>query len=211
MKRIRNDLEPPVWRNIMKIKIKCLNCDVEFEDYKCNHRKFCSRKCSDKGRDNRGLTGEAWYKAMKNVDMGHWRGKKNPKQSITKKKLYSEGKLKAWNKGKKNVQPKLYGKDNPGVRSRLKKLGISYDEYMSTWKEDKKRYYVMVRQITENQPIHTLENYDNPRTLCGITGGYQLDHIISISSGFENKIPPEVIGNIKNLQFITWEENLSKQ
>jgi len=195
----------------MKIKIKCLNCDVEFEDYKCNHRKFCSRKCSDKGRDNRGLTGEAWYKAMKNVDMGHWRGKKNPKQSATKKKLYLEGKLEPWNKGKMNVQPKLYGKDNPGVRSRLKKLGISYDEYMSTWKEDKKRYYVMVRQITENQPIHTLENYDNPRTLCGITGGYQLDHIISISSGFENKIPPEVIGNIKNLQFITWEENLSKQ
>jgi hypothetical protein len=211
MRRIKKNFVKPVWRDIMKIKIKCLNCDVEFEDYKCNHRKFCSRKCSNKGRDNSGFTGDAWYKAMSHVDMGKWRGKKRPKHSATMKKLYLEGKIVPWNKGKMNVQSKLYGKDNPGVRSRLKKLGISYDEYMSTWKEDKKRYYVMVRQITENQPIHTLENYDKGRSLAGTPNGYQLDHIISIGHGFENKIPPNVIGNIENLQFIKWEDNLRKQ
>ena len=194
----------------MKIKIKCPNCGVEFEDYKSNNRICCSKSCASTNRKPV-LSGEKWHKAMSHVDMAKWKGKKNPKQSATKKKLYSEGKLKPWNKGKKNVQPKLYGKDNPGVKSRLKKLGISYSEYMNTWKEDKKRYYIMVRQITENQPIHTLENYDKGRSLAGTPNGYQLDHIISIGHGFENKIPPNVIGNIENLQFIKWEDNLRKQ
>jgi hypothetical protein len=44
----------------------------------------------------------------------------------------------------------------------------------------------------------------------GILGAYQIDHIIDIKFGFDNNIPEEEIADIKNLQFITWEENLKK-
>ena len=37
-----------------------------------------------------------------------------------------------------------------------------------------------------------------------------LDHIYPISMGYKEKIPPEKVGNIKNLRFIHYTENLDK-
>lgn len=48
------------------------------------------------------------------------------------------------------------------------------------------------------------------RTLCGVEGGYQLDHIISIKEGFEKNIAPEIIGAPGNLQMLPWRDNLLK-
>jgi 5-methylcytosine-specific restriction endonuclease McrA len=39
---------------------------------------------------------------------------------------------------------------------------------------------------------------------------HHLDHIYPISLAFKEKIPPEKVGNIKNLRFIPYQENLSK-
>lgn len=189
----------------MKVNIKCKYCQKEFEDYKCNKRKFCSKECSAIGRENRGVTGEKWYKAMAHVDMGlHARGKKNPEHS---KKM--KGRT-PWNKGKTNVQEKLYGIDNPSLRARLKRLNLSLDEY-DNWKIEKKAYYRKVWRITNRQNLNLLENSDKERGLAGRNGVYHLDHIVSISYGFENKIDPNIIGDITNLQFIPWEDNLKKQ
>lgn len=84
----------------------------------------------------------------------------------------------------------------------------SWEEYQSSIPA-KKKYAREVWRITRKQPINKLRNY-NKRGKCGIDGAYQLDHIISIHEGFTNNIPPKVIGNIKNLQIIPWEENLLK-
>ena len=92
----------------------------------------------------------------------------------------------------------------------MKKLGLSWEEY-NNWKEDKKRYYKEVWRITNQQPLHSLENFEKPRTLAGVEGGYQLDHIISIEEGWNTKKNPYIIGSINNLQFIKWEENLKKR
>lgn len=70
---------------------------------------------------------------------------------------------------------------------------------------DKKLYYAKVWEVTESQPLHILENNDKRGWK-----GHHLDHICSISVGFHNNIPPELIGNIKNLQFIPAEENMLK-
>jgi len=85
---------------------------------------------------------------------------------------------------------------------------VSYDEFLI----DKSRfifYKSVVDECTKRQPIHLLENSEH-RGSSGRKGAYHLDHIISIRYGFDNGIPPEIIGDIKNLRFIPWKQNLKK-
>jgi hypothetical protein len=182
----------------------CKLCSKEFIDYICNNRTFCSKECSIKGKKYGGNCGETWYKSMAHVDMAKWKGKKNPKLSIALK-----GKD-TWNKGLTNVQPKLLGENHPGIKSKMKRMGLDWEGY-NNWRDSKNRYKKEVWRITNQQEIHKLENYDKPRKLAGYNGGYQLDHILSIDEGWNKKIEPEIIGNINNLQFITWQENLKKR
>ena len=87
-------------------------------------------------------------------------------------------------------------------------LGINYEDYVKKLTEFKK-YWNQVINETKKQPIRDLDNYDK-RGLTGIDGAYHLDHRFSIFEGFKQGIEPEVIGNISNLEFIPWEDNLSK-
>jgi transposase len=86
---------------------------------------------------------------------------------------------------------------------------INYDEYLNIVDEYYK-YELKVLKITRQQPIKTLINYEN-RGNSGVDGAYHLDHKYSIIEGFRNNINAEIIGNIKNLEFIPWEENLKKR
>ena len=70
---------------------------------------------------------------------------------------------------------------------------------------EKKLYYAMVWEVTEQQPLYILENSDKRGWK-----NYHIDHIYPISMGYKDKIPPEKIGNIKNLRFIHYTENLDK-
>ena len=88
------------------------------------------------------------------------------------------------------------------------KLGLSYDEYILSLPIYKK-YKRKVWSITNKQKIDMLVNYEK-RGLCGVVGAYQLDHKFSILEGFKNNVDAEIIGGIKNLEFITWEENREK-
>ena len=76
-----------------------------------------------------------------------------------------------------------------------------------------KKYSGKVHRLTKK----TYEIYkeeinpdDHPRTVCGVEGGYQLDHIITIKFGFENNIPPEVLAEKENLRMLPWKENLMR-
>lgn len=87
-------------------------------------------------------------------------------------------------------------------------LGLSYDEYIKRLPVFKK-YRKLVIRVTNKQTICNLKNSDK-RGKCGTIGAYQLDHKYSILEGFKNGIDAEIIGNINNLEFITWEDNLKK-
>ncbi|ASU00173.1 hypothetical protein [Aeromonas phage AS-zj] len=78
-------------------------------------------------------------------------------------------------------------------------------------KEDFKKYRNLVRTLTaRNEHLYSKwENFDKIGK-SGVDGAYQLDHIISIKYGFDHNICPTVIGDIKNLQLIPWQENRSK-
>ena len=73
---------------------------------------------------------------------------------------------------------------------------------------DKRLYYIKVWVITESQPLHKLKNSDK-RCYMG-KGCYHLDHIVPISKGFTDGIPPEKIGSFTNLRFIPAKDNMSK-
>ena len=71
---------------------------------------------------------------------------------------------------------------------------------------EKKIYYAKVWILTEANDLTKLVNH-NKRGFRK----YHLDHQYPISEGFKNDIPPEVIGNIKNLKFIYFRKNLKKR
>ena len=68
----------------------------------------------------------------------------------------------------------------------------------------------VLSEKTYQDNILILNPNNLPRTLCGIDGGYQLDHKISIKSGFENNIPPEQLSSVDNLQLLPWKDNRKK-
>ena len=75
------------------------------------------------------------------------------------------------------------------------------------------KYAYKVRRLTEeNYKKHKdeLNPYNFPRRLCGVEGGWQLDHILSIKEGFVQGKTPEFLSDIKNLQMLPWENNLLK-
>lgn len=86
---------------------------------------------------------------------------------------------------------------------------MNYDDYLNIIDEYYK-YELKVLKITRQQPIKMLPNYEK-RGNSGVDGAYHLDHKYSIIEGFKNNVKPELIGNIKNLEFIPWEKNLNKR
>jgi len=80
------------------------------------------------------------------------------------------------------------------------------DADRTNWEIYKKR----VAEHTNKNDLSILENIDK-RGLCGIAGSYQLDHKYSVYAGFKNNILPYIIGNIENLEMLTWEENNKKR
>lgn len=94
-------------------------------------------------------------------------------------------------------------------KMRATKAGFkNWEEYVE--KYPKKQFYKReVWKYTYNNNLTILENF-HKRGRCGISGAYQIDHIMSINYGWENGIPPQEIGELKNLKMIPWEENRRK-
>ncbi len=101
-----------------------------------------------------------------------------------------------------------YGYMRKGVPN-LKMRGTNHPR----WNPDKTAYQKYARRVYANIKLldfSKLPNGDKPRRLCGVDGGYQLDHLVSVRYGFFNKISPDIISHPCNLQIIPWKENRKK-
>ena len=105
------------------------------------------------------------------------------------------------NKGKIDNKSKIYYK----IRKITKKYPKIKQKIKSIKNLEKKLYYAKVWEVTEEQPLSILENSDKRGWK-----DHHLDHIYPIAMGFHNNISPKKIGNIKNLRFIPYKENLRK-
>lgn len=82
------------------------------------------------------------------------------------------------------------------------------DEYLATMPEWK-RYHYHVWSITEKSwksKRGFIDHYGHTRGRFD----YHLDHQYSVKQGFEDNIPPEIIGHWTNLWLLPYKENLSK-
>ena len=107
------------------------------------------------------------------------------------------------------------------TKEKLKSIDKSYmqtEEYLTKKTSDHtpayKKYSRTVHWLTRKvyaDHKHEINPHDYPRTLCGVKGGWQLDHIVSIKEGFMRGLPPEKIAKKENLQMLPWEKNLEKR
>ena len=109
------------------------------------------------------------------------------------------------NTTKNTLQKRKTDKNRYSIRKITKKYPKIKQKIKNIKDLDKKLYYAMVWEVTEQQPLYILENSDKRGWK-----NHHLDHIYPISMGYKEKIPPEKVGNIKNLRFIHYTENLDK-
>ena len=149
---------------------------------------------------NKGLhTGLSWNRGLN----------ANTHPSIAR---YQEKQLGQKRNGNWDPHDRWKGKGNP--RYGKSRSGPSHPRYKGDIRRREYRdYQNKVSWLTEqtyaqNKQLINPKNW--PRTLCGVPGGYQLDHIYPVSKGFENQIDPDQMADISNLQMLSWEENLNK-
>jgi len=184
----------------MKYTRNCPECDRELEYVTISGLHFAKKRnsicnfCSQKEIHNRPNIRIEQAKRMMGNNNPNKRLKLRSK--ISKRMVgnqYARGILRS-DEFKENTRKRMLGKNNPHWRSRGK-------EY-TKWQE----YVLDVRRITNQQPLHLLENFDR-------RGRYKfhLDHKKSIRYGFDNGIEARKIANIRNLQMLWWKDNIRKQ
>jgi len=85
----------------------------------------------------------------------------------------------------------------------------------SHWISDEDRteyelYCLNVWRITNKQDLESLKDFDKRGRIDLNPDAYHIDHKFSIREGFEENIPPEIIGSLKNLEMIPGRKNCSK-
>ncbi len=77
------------------------------------------------------------------------------------------------------------------------------------YKRYKNRAHKLAEQTyVEHKQIINPNGY--PRTLCGVDGGWQLDHVKSVRQCFDEGLTPEQASDLSNLTMLPWKENLLK-
>lgn len=71
-------------------------------------------------------------------------------------------------------------------------------------------YRLNVWRITNKQDLESLKDIDKRGRIDLNPDAYHIDHKFSIREGFEESIPPEIIGSLRNLEMIPGRKNCSK-
>lgn len=206
-----------VW-HILNNKYSIELCPVTGEPLRWNEKdylSFSSIEAKNKGIGkiiSKATTGNHWRKhdpekskkANEKFSIGLINGKHKPFENRNRD-------YKSTLKAARKTWMKKYGVDNPSkcpaIKQKLSKLAL--DRYSGIDRTLAEEYYDAVRLVTNKnwyQNFHTLNgNGPNRRSK-----DFHLDHIYSISEGFKNNVPPEIIGHWTNLRLIPKIENSSK-
>lgn len=191
-----SDLEPGSNKDV---KCRCDRCGNDYQQRFCRNTDVCY-PC----RKSDGMLGNTHGSVNKGKKLPHMSGENhprwNPDKYVSPNKGVGKGKM---NKGRPSKrkgmsQPESQGELHP--RWNPNKTEFKTFSYKVHW--------VTTKNYEENK--HIINPNDYPRTLCGVEGGWQLDHKISIKEGFKLGWTPEQIANTNNLQMLPWKENRDK-
>lgn len=98
-----------------------------------------------------------------------------------------------------------YGKERSGELSPRWREERHSREY---WDYYNKVVWASEKTYAQNKDL--INPQDLPRTLCGVEGGYQLDHIVPIDYGWKNKLTVEEMSCKDNLRMLLWQDNRQK-
>lgn len=91
--------------------------------------------------------------------------------------------------------------------------GVNKSNEPLEMRDEKKFYWYTVRRLTD-KIYKNNKHIINPNNLKigrnGFEDSHQIDHIISIKEGYENKIDPKIIADISNLRVVHWTINNKK-
>lgn len=216
-----NDAKPKqrIWHILNdKYAIEC--CPITGAALKWNEKDY--RRFSSVAAKNKGIG-----KIISESTTGnHWR-QQNPNKSVAANKKFTDGfrkgKHKPWKERNRNYVTSLaaarktwlkkYGVDNPSKVPAIKQhlSTVAFERYGITAKlrSEYKSYVSAVRSITKKNWQTDFSRIIGTNTKKR-SRELHLDHIYSISEGFKNSVPPEIIGHWTNLQLLPKLSNSSK-
>lgn len=160
--------------------------------------KKCSRSEESVGKEK----WEQWIANRSRSLLDRWREKYGSEEAIERFAMYSAKLSKS-----KSLEGYIerYG-EFLGLQKYQERYGnVNSAEYKTY---ARKVHRLSGKTYTENIDIINPQRYT--RTLCGVEGGWQLDHIIPIKECFLSGISPEEASAIDNLRMLPWRENLAR-
>ena len=160
--------------------------------------KKCSRSMKTVGEEN----WNKWIKDRSGSVIDRWKKKYGEEEGIKRFNLYSTKLSKS-----KSIEGYI---ERYGELLGKQKYQERYNNVNST------EYKTYARKVHRLSGKTYAENIDiiNPnrytRTLCGVEGGWQLDHIIPIKECYEKGISPEKAAEVGNLRMLPWKDNLMR-
>lgn len=155
-----------------------------------------------------------WNKGIKTgPEPEHVKEKKRSSALVRDNSIYKG--REPWNKGldSEDERVRKYVEKQKGqLRTGDYVRGEEHPSYNPN-REEFLRYRSKVSLLSEKQYVKykdILNPENHPRTLAGVEGGYQLDHVKSIYQCWSEGISPEEASAVDNLQMLPWIDNLKK-
>lgn len=130
---------------------------------------------------------------------------------------YTKGDI---SKSKRKCCSKACLAQDPVFRAKMKSVDKSYmqtEEYKSKKRKDSTLEFTRYKNAVHRCSQRTYEeNFDilnpngYPRTVCGVEGGWQLDHIKTIRECFDQGVSVEEASRVSNLRLLPWKDNLMR-
>ena len=141
-----------------------------------------------------------WNRGLKGVQK-HSEETKKRMSETRKGKGYGVSGKPPWNKGLKT------GPRSEEVKEKISNVMRKGD--LSEWKQYRNKCFWLT-EVTYREYNGIINPNNHPRTIAGVDGGYQLDHIRSVKECFDLGLSPEYCSRVENLQMLPWKENRLK-
>lgn len=160
--------------------------------------KKCSRSVESMGQEN----WDKWVSKRSGSLLDRWRKKYGEEEAKKRFDVYTASLSKSKSlEGYVERYGEILGKQKYQERYN----NINSDDYKTY---ARKVHRFSGKTYAENIDIINPNRY--PRTLCGVDGGWQLDHIISIKECYRKGITPQEAANVSNLRMLPWKTNLMR-